>query len=188
MLISISASPGGASPTPGRPLPLSRRTLPVPRARRNVDVQRAAVRQDNGLLAAIDGIKKREIEMITDILAPPAVASAARATEDLRENILRSAVDESESPSCWCRPTSHSDRKNPCNIADAAAPCLKRRFPRGQTAPACPIAQEIVGGRNSIELVFSSLVAGIKVRVQLFRQAVTGFLDFVASFFTPNVV
>jgi hypothetical protein len=53
------------------------------------------------LLAAIDGIKKREIEMITDILAPPAVASAARATEDLRENILRSAVDESESPSCW---------------------------------------------------------------------------------------
>ena len=49
------------------------------------------------MLAAIDGIKKREIE-ITDILAPPAVASAARATEVLRENILRSAVAEIGKP------------------------------------------------------------------------------------------
>jgi hypothetical protein len=41
---------------------------------------------------------RNEIEMITDILAPPAVASAARATEDLRENILRSAVAEIGKP------------------------------------------------------------------------------------------
>jgi hypothetical protein len=36
------------------------------------------------LLTTIDGIKNGKIEMITDILAPPAAASAALATENLR--------------------------------------------------------------------------------------------------------
>src|ERR1700738_2840535 len=66
--------------------------LAIPRYRRNVDVQRGAVRKDNRLLATIDGIKKRKIEMIADILAPPAAARAAFAAGNPRKNILGPGV------------------------------------------------------------------------------------------------
>src|ERR1700719_291726 len=62
--------------------------LTVPRSRRDVDIQRGAVRKDNRLLAAIDGIKERKLEMIADVLAPPAAACAAGTAENLRENIF----------------------------------------------------------------------------------------------------
>src|SRR5882762_1196492 len=66
--------------------------LAIPGPRRNTDVQRGTVREHNRLLAAIDGIKKRKLEMITSILAPPAAAPAPLAAENLRENIFGSRV------------------------------------------------------------------------------------------------
>jgi len=71
---------------------LQTQDLAIPRSRRNVDVQRGAVRKDNRLLAAVDGIQKRKIEMIADILAPSAVARAAFAAKNLRENIFGARV------------------------------------------------------------------------------------------------
>src|ERR1700761_5111140 len=63
--------------------------LAVLRSRRDADIQgRGAVGQDNGLLTAIDGIKERKLEMIADVLAPPAAACAAGTAENLRENIF----------------------------------------------------------------------------------------------------
>ena len=62
--------------------------LAIPRRPRNVDVQRGPVREDKRLLAAIDGIEQGEIEVIADILAPPAAVRTARAAEYLRENIF----------------------------------------------------------------------------------------------------
>jgi hypothetical protein len=62
--------------------------LAIPRARRNVDVQRGAVGKNNGLLAAIDGIKKGKVEVIADILAPPAASRATLAAEDLGKNVF----------------------------------------------------------------------------------------------------
>ena len=68
---------------------LEAQNLAVSRPRRNVDVQRGPVGEDDGLLAAIDRIEKRKIEVIADILAPPATAAgAALATEDLRKNVF----------------------------------------------------------------------------------------------------
>jgi hypothetical protein len=40
------------------------------------------------LLAAIDGVEKRELQVIADILAPPAAAGPTGAAEYLRENIF----------------------------------------------------------------------------------------------------
>src|ERR1700730_11445799 len=62
--------------------------LTVPRSRRDVDIQRGAVRKDNRLLAAIDGIKKRKLKMIAEVLSPTAAACAPGTAENLRENIF----------------------------------------------------------------------------------------------------
>src|SRR3979409_1921604 len=68
---------------------LEAQNLAVSRPRRNVDVQRGPIGEDDGLLAAIDRIEKRKIEVIAAILAPPPTAGgAALATEDLRKNVF----------------------------------------------------------------------------------------------------
>src|SRR6266851_2433288 len=62
--------------------------LAIPRPRRDVDVQRGAVGEDKRLLAAIDGVEKRELQVIAVIPAPPAAAGPTGAAEYLRENIF----------------------------------------------------------------------------------------------------
>ena len=66
--------------------------LAIPRARRNVDLQRSAVRKDNRLLATIDGIKEGEVEVIADVLAAPAARRAALAAEYFREDVIGAGV------------------------------------------------------------------------------------------------
>ena len=44
------------------------------------------------MVAAIDGIQKGKLEVIADVLAPPAAARTAFAAENLRENIFSSGV------------------------------------------------------------------------------------------------
>src|SRR5258707_14394571 len=60
--------------------------LTVPRARRDADVKRGAIGEDERLLAAIDGIQERQIEMVVHILATPAAARATVAAKDFGED------------------------------------------------------------------------------------------------------
>ena len=73
--------------------------LAVSRSRRDVDIQRGAIRKDNRLLAAIDGIKEKKLEMIADVLASPAANCAAGTAENLRKNIFAAGeIPKSEKP------------------------------------------------------------------------------------------
>ena len=63
-------------------LALQAKNLSVPRSRRNVDIQIAAVGEDQRLSYPIDGIEEGEFEMIVKVLTTPAGTSGA--SEDFR--------------------------------------------------------------------------------------------------------
>jgi hypothetical protein len=66
--------------------------LAVPRPRRNVDLERTAVRKDNRLLAAVDGIEEGKFETIAGVLAAAAAGGAGLAAEDLGEDVFGAGV------------------------------------------------------------------------------------------------
>ena len=69
-------------------LPLQAENLAVAGAGRNVDLKRTPVGQDNGLLAAVDGIEKVELKVISEVSPASAPGGAAGASKDLGENII----------------------------------------------------------------------------------------------------
>ena len=46
-----------------------------------------------------------------------------------------------------------------------------------ESRPLVGVAHEIIGGGDLLELLLGLLVAGIEIRMQLFRQAAIGLLD-----------
>ncbi|GAB9249020.1 hypothetical protein BDS110ZK12_79590 [Bradyrhizobium diazoefficiens] len=67
---------------------LQAQNLAVAGAGRNVDLERGSVGQDYGLLAAVDGIEKVEVKVISDVSPASAPGGAARTSKDFGENII----------------------------------------------------------------------------------------------------
>src|ERR1700730_10687396 len=118
--------------------------------------------------------------MIMNILAASA-ASTASAAENLRENILRSAVIAEIGKAGVAGVGRPATLIGKIPIILLAWPLRARRvdFSAIETRALVRIAQEIIGGRNFLEFFFSRLVARIEVRVKLFRQPAIGLLNLV---------
>src|ERR1700730_10468918 len=118
--------------------------------------------------------------MIMNVLAASA-ASTASAAENLRENITPSAVIAEIGKAGVTGVGRPAALIGKIPIILLARPFRARRvdFAAIKTCALIGIAQEIIGGRNFLELFFSRLVARIEVWVQLFREAPIGLLDFV---------
>src|SRR3979490_2712047 len=164
--ISISASPGGPPPSPGRPLPRNRSTWP----------SRGPGGQRELLLAAIDRIEKVELETIVDVLPAHAQIGAAAAPEDLRQNVVGAGkICKSSFVRIGMRRAAFREVAIIALLRPLGPRCID--LAAIETRTLVGIAEETVSRRNILEFLFSLLVAGIEIRMQLLRQAAIRLLD-----------
>src|SRR5262245_25609761 len=154
--------------------------LLIPGAGRNHDIEGAAVGQRDAFGCAVEGLQEFDRQAVKGILPAHAKAAfAAAAPEHFLEDILRvHEIGEAAAAAVGVRFVA--------GAVEIAVIALARAFVPGgidlaavEARPFLGIAHEVVGSRDLLELLLRLLIAGIEVRVQLFRQLTIGLADLV---------
>src|SRR5258707_11349015 len=119
--------------------------------------------------------------MVVHVLARPAAACAVAAAEDFGENILGAGVIAEIGKAGVVGVGRPAALIGEIAVILLAWPLRSRSvdFPAVKARALFRVAQQIIGGRNFLELIFCRLVAGVQIGVQLLRQAAIGLLNVV---------
>src|SRR5262245_8419707 len=159
----------------GRAFGAQSQYLSVARPDRDRYFELAAIGQGDLLFATVDGVKEIELEPIKRILPGPSESAATAASKDLGQDLVGPGhIGKSVGAGITILRTASvfavkaARRSFGAGGIDFAAIVARALF---------RVADQIIGSRDRLELLFALLIAWIEIGMQLLRQRPIGLAD-----------